>query len=871
MGVESVLNKHLKTALKLVLTPTSLGETSLLAQPYFLGSYLESVSPETRHLDAVRGRVLGELLDQATQELEAKDRPAGKQYGKLLRLAYFHRRRRTDPTIWDELALSKAQYYRDHNEAVNRLGVLVLRRASPRLEMGPPPADITFWGREAELNLCKEALIAGRIVGVDGGGGVGKTTFAARAVVDIAERPLFWYTFHLGITDQLDSLVYAIAHFFQRHGTSALWLQFLADDGRIDVGILHQLLHSDINSIRDQQLVFCFDEIAVLQPEVENHAQILSLIESISQHAALLLVGQSIPLVTETHISLSGLGPEYIAHVLESARLMLNESDRVRLIKFTRGNPRLLNLYMAFALSGESIHETLSKLSTAPSMEALLNRVWVRLTKDQRTMLGRISVFRGSVPSHIWGSPKEQIVLRQLIDHHLLLLDARGGISMLPAYRQVLYARLGQDNREKFHLFAAQVRAELGEITSAAYHLVHGADPETAIRLWFAHKDQETAQGQAGAAQKMFDEISPKQLPTESVRELLALTLTGLYKHLGQYERARTTLRSVEWRMPQLWSSSKRLAGDLSELLGDFNAAKASFEQGQEIITNLLETELALFHRDLGWIYRRQKLLDDAWAEVEAAQYEVDNLKGHIHRDRGDLEQARENYLSALQLANKLGDLAAEARTRNALAALLIKQGAFADAEGHFEEAYQIFRRIGKLLSIASVRVNQSVACLLDGRPDDAIPYAAKALVIFQQLQHPYGIATAHQSFAEAYLACGRLEDAERHGWYAIETEEIVVVPDSLRVLGEIYAARSQYGRAEETLNQAIGAARENRDPYLEAYALRSLGIVKNRQGDMDALEDFQRAIALFEELGIASEVDKTRAELDDAGAETDE
>ncbi|NJN00055.1 MAG: tetratricopeptide repeat protein [Phormidesmis sp. RL_2_1] len=486
----------------------------------------------------------------------------------------------------------------------------------------------------------------------------------------------------------------------------------------------------------------------------------------------------------------------------------------------------------------------------------------------ERTILLQMSVYRRPIPADLWSEPPEQATLMRLTERQLVQHNRQGTVTLLPSYRQILYDTVPMEVKEALHIDAATVRALRGEFTAAAYHLTKSSRPAQAVRTWYPQRYLEIDQGQASAALHLFEGISLNQLTEQTDQELLSLIRGELQKLLGNYQQAQATLHAITWRTPRLSALARRLTGDIAELNGDLEAAKIVYEQGLSLIGDLLETELALFHRDMGWIQRRRKSLDEAWDEAQRAEHEVAYLKGHICRDRGQFTQAEAHYLQALQLAQELKIVDSEAKTRNALAAVMIKQGQFTAAEAHFQQAYQTFQRLGKVLSVASVSVNQAVACLLDERASDAIAYAEKARTIFEQIQHPYGIATAYQALAEAYLANGNLDDATIYAWKAVETEESAIIPDALRVIGEIYRERGAFDQAAHYLGQSLATAHENEDQYLAAYTLRALGKLDLEQANyQSAKAHFHRAIELFDEIGLGYEAARSRRLLPQNGA----
>ncbi|MCB0049160.1 MAG: hypothetical protein KDE24_06410, partial [Caldilinea sp.] len=62
---------------------------------------------------------------------------------------------------------------------------------------------------------------------------------------------------------------------------------------------------------------------------------------------------------------------------------------------------------------------------------------------------------------------------------------------------------------------------------------------------------------------------------------------------------------------------------------------------------------------------------------------------------------------------------------------------------------------------------------------------------------------------AESHLALGEVDLAERHAHEAMGTEESGIVPDALRVLGEVEHRRRNVTEAVALLRQAVDMAQE--------------------------------------------------------------
>lgn len=94
-----------------------------------------------------------------------------------------------------------------------------------------------------------------------------------------------------------------------------------------------------------------------------------------------------------------------------------------------------------------------------------------------------------------------------------------------------------------------------------------------------------------------------------------------------------------------------------------------------------------------------------------------------------------------------------------------------------------------------------------------------------------------------------------------MQAEQHYLAALALRVLGEVELRRGHHTQAQQHIQKSIKIAIENQDPFLEAYGWRAMGQVQQaQQGKIEAKADFDKAIALFEEMGLENEIEKTLA-----------
>ena len=882
----------LRDALENFSDPVWLGINSPLAAPYFLGKYLVqhsssrsgrrtnaeetwSVVLQTRQLEA-RGKVLRALLREAVKALPPHPQQGQGYYQALIELQYFQPQKISvadfSQHLPEQWSGSRATYYKHLTEAIQLLEEALVQQLNPSLRLEPVVRSRHIMGREHIIDQCLMGLKQGKKIRITGPGGIGKTALAASLTEQLSPQPVFWYTFHRGLNDRLNNLLFSLAFFLHEQGTSEMWLQLVAGEGtgedkiegKVDNKVAFGLLRHALETLTTPPIL-CFDEVDLLDPAVKAHNQILSFLNSLPGDTPALLLGQRVPVEADLDFELPALSLADVRDLLVRENIHLSGANLARLHAFTQGNPRLLVLYIALHSTGETLPDVLETMTEAHSLEALLHRIWPKLHEREQLLLQKLCVYRGAAPSDVWSDRTEEFYLHQLRKRQLIQIDEEMGVSLLGAYRAYIHNRLSAGDRYVMHELAANTRAVRAEYTEAAYHWIEAQKPEQAVQQWYLHQRVEVNQGQAETALALFDTILDERL-SGSNRKFLELIRSSLQLLMGDYSQAGQNLvLQSEESEDILKIRSKHIEGDIHEITGELDAAKLAYEEGLGTVETLLTREAIFFHLDLGWLHRRELNFSKAWYETQLAEYETEHLRGEILWVQGNLPEAKTHFLRAIGLAKNFDHVRGEAKTANVLASLLAQQGDFEEATLHWETAYQRFRGIGKLSSLPSVRVNQATGYVLAEQMQEAIKYAEEALNLFERFQEPFGIAVAVNTLAEAHLALGNLESAERFVARIYESEDEHIVMDGIRIRAEIELARKNFADAEKYGQQSLELAKQHDDRYIEGYALRVLGkIYKAQQQDTKACEYLEQAIDIFAELELENEIEKTRRILDD-------
>jgi tetratricopeptide (TPR) repeat protein len=874
---------HLKQALELINHPATLGQQSPLATPYVLGEALRGVDATP----TARGQALVNAINRAIEQLwgaplpndgqtllsmaVAEAIPGGRYDCLVLELNYFKQRYRPAPKnqveIYMEiLHISRPTHDRHLRSAIERLGTALLHHLRPALHLEQPAPPTTMVGREALLALAGSDLRAGKTIGLTGHGGVGKTTLGAALANGWPTTNRFWYTFRPALNDQLDSLLFALGHFLHQRGASSLWHQLVVERGRIPGGLALGLARADLNDLAERPLL-CFDELDLLYPLDQNqtkpgYLQILELIDGLRGYVPMIMIGQRAPWACDTLYQVHELTLEQLALWLTTLGIPHTNADLSHLHSYTVGNPRLIDLCVA--LYQADPHTTLSavleQLPTAQTLLPIWLRLERRLTSSERQLLQAISVFRSTTPADAWlnGPSDQQLALEQLIARRLVQTNERGGLSLLPALREVVYTALPVETREELHGQAATIRAERGEYTAAAYHLFHADDPEAAIDLWYAQREHEINQGQASAALTIFSQISQRRLSARHRRDLLLLR-AELYELIGEPAQVVDHLLQDEWAPDDPGTPEAMLRlGRAIEAQGHATLALQTYQTGLEAVTTLLHKGTQIHvQRSLTNLRRRE--MQQAWQEALLARFHSETMLGMVRAQSGEYTEAEQHYLAALDLATQVNYSVGLAQSYYHLATLAGRRQDMAAALPYFEQAISFYQQIGDRVNQEIVRSNLASAFIQARQFVAAIPPAEQALRFFEAMGNSLRTAQNASNLAEAHAELGNLDEAQHYARLVLEQNEPPSHPYALYTLGTVYRCRGDWAQSERYYDQSRRIAEINDDTYLLAFVWRALGEVAAHQGQIDpARQAFAEARNLFERLNIPEEVRET-------------
>ncbi len=879
----TLFERHLKQALRLYDDPERLGRESPLASPYVLSRALRDVPrPVTEH---VRGTLLRNEIRQAAGRLWATKLPSSRE--EMLEGITTARRDPDDPRysyvvlelrcfqeyvqpyrtsdIWEQPHLlpgSKSQHYRDFDAAIKRLSPLLLDSLRPTLRPEHPRQSAHIFGYEQQLAQIIEALELGRCVAISGPGGVGKTNLAAAAVAQSGARPTFWYTMRPSFNDSASSLLFALAAFLHEYKAHNLWQYLVSSNAQVgELNLALGLLRQDLALCTPQSPLICLDDLEhVLISSLDlspRHAQLLDLIEGLRGSTALLLISQRPLSASDMHVDLHGLSSQDIMQMWQAAGRMLSSAQAEQLYGYTNGNARLLTLLLSLP---EDSSDLPLQRDTAPSLLPAFQRLWRRLTGEERRALQQLCVYQGYAPEDLLDTG----ILESLSQLRLIELDDAGGVALIPALAPVIQNDLSAERRVALHAEAALVRLERGEYTAAAFHFVHSNQELRAIQSWFPQRQYAIARGEADSARQIFSQITRQQLGKPE-RKALDIIRAELHRLAGQHEQGLAELEQVGWldeseASTRLWM----LRGELQDALGYPDQAIKSYSEGLGITTRLLG-QLAALRQRRGLLFQHQREHKASWQEIQHAEFDLEVLRGLMREEEGEYATALEAYQRARALAEQLDNDNLRAQSERWIAGVYGRRQQLEEAVAHAAQAIAIYERLGDRVNLEKMRSNLAFIYVQTRQFQQALEVGIPAYSFFVEVRDPYFAAVTGANLAEAAYELGDLHTASEYANQVLDLGDRHAAPYAHFTLGQLALAHNNPQAANEHFSQSMQRAQHNDDPYMVAYAQRALAqaLLADHQ-EAQAMQHLQAALTLFRQLDIPGEVQATQALLGD-------
>lgn len=384
----------------------------------------------------------------------------------------------------------------------------------------------------------------------------------------------------------------------------------------------------------------------------------------------------------------------------------------------------------------------------------------------------------------------------------------KGSVSFQPSRQAGLYRKLAIALHDRGDLAAAQDALEKG------LAVVEGSVCPEAGRLHVWSGLLRFRRGELAQAMVACEEGIGILSQADSPQDLAqAYNLQGLiYRNMGESG-------------PAIQAHGRSMI--LYEAAGDSAGLERATSNLGCVYQDLSRWSEALWHfeRSAGLAERT----GEAWRQAAAAI----NL-GEIYRRQGDLGQAIASYARARQIGEQCGFPEVTGMALMDLGASHLKQGDFARADECLAQSLAIFREIGTNVYLPEILRYQAELAVQAGRGPDALSLAQQAVDWSNRLERRLELGQAYCVLGQAYGAFGQAEGLQESP-----------------------------GEAEAAFRASLSILDARDHPYESALTLaalaRFLGVQGGEASRAEAQTSFDRAIAVFDELGAVLDAARAR------------
>ena len=295
--------------------------------------------------------------------------------------------------------------------------------------------------------------------------------------------------------------------------------------------------------------------------------------------------------------------------------------------------------------------------------------------------------------------------------------------------------------------------------------------------------------------------------------------------------------------------------------LGERETALATAQSVLDVANDLEKVDLYIQIAD---IYRKQGSMTEAEFAADSAHTKAQEcgdesaimkamkMRGIVATYRGENQKAKECYVFALNIAQRIGDKFVEADLEYDLGYLLTRHAKYEEARQHFEIAHRLEQALDRKLEIAKILDALATHTDETGKRTYDLEILKKVLNIYQAVGDLDGMALVNIKLGITYYNQSNWHLAEYHYLQArealLKTRNILILIPVLEHLGELELERpnGSFDLAHEYFLKTQELISKLNDPEKSAGILIYFGLEQlKRNNPQGALEKFLEALPL--------------------------
>jgi tetratricopeptide (TPR) repeat protein len=384
---------------------------------------------------------------------------------------------------------------------------------------------------------------------------------------------------------------------------------------------------------------------------------------------------------------------------------------------------------------------------------------------------------------------------------------------------------------------------------------------------------------------EIYEELGDKQGISKALNNIgrVYLNKGELGRALEYFEKSLTT--SEELGDKQGISKALNNIGRVYHNRGEWGRALEYFERSLTIseelgdkqgISKALNSIGRVYHNRGEWgraleYFEKSLTISEELGDKQGISKALNNL-GTVYYDRGEWGRGLEYFERSLTISEELGDKQVISSTLNNLGNVYSNRGEWGRALEYYERSHTSSEELGDKQVISITLNNIGEINMKNGDLDEAKINLEKSLTIAEELA-PISTVYVLANLSEL----GRLDDRYDDAFTTLEKALQIVRPagarqeeiDILEKLADTHISKYNADKEEEDLSSseefyknALKLAISLKMPLQEAIAIRGVGVVQAKEGDITASKkSFKKSIETLRRLGAIFELQKTYLE----------
>ncbi len=621
-----------------------------------------------------------------------------------------------------ESSISLARLIIHTYEGEVKLNELSSQDELPARQLAIPHVPLLF-GREEETEAIHHVLDGSvSVMSITGIAGIGKTAMLAHIMETSPHRSeTLWID--IGEWSSVRNISGHMANYLDAHSSPRL-KRYLKAHEILDMADIHDIL-LDL----DARMILIFDDIHNSSPKILKFFNMLISSALTSDKILVFLLGRSRPDIVNNYLQNSTKG------VFGLDLVGISEDSSIELLR-ARGFSDNNSLTIAQRSDGHPLYLTLVKdlgpASPDNIEEKLAKEIFDHLSEEEKTIMGRLSVFRESVdPEAIVQEDRDFDILDGLIKQSIVIDD--GGWTTHGLLRKFFYERQVKVTQLSSHEIAAEyysTRPMVSDRVEETHHLIRADDLETALYLLKTEGGDWLKQGYQDEILSIFEEISSARIGDEGSYELKFLAGMA-HMQIGNWTQS-LDLFTASLTISRDLNDPRKVARTLKQL-GALQYHRGNLDEAHALLSEALDLVPDHIHDK----------------DHDLLRSEIDNALGVIFWKLGQIEKAVKAYNEDLSISRQNNNHEGIVRALNNLGIIMSQQGDYDDALQYYAEGIELAERMNDHKLVCILYSNIADSYKLKGSSTEAQRFYERCIELSGDLGFKWQIAESYRGLAD--------------------------------------------------------------------------------------------------------------------------